>query len=209
MNRPIPSIETHPPPPSSHTDPASVPIKMEPIHTHYYPPMPQPLRLPARPPPAVKPEIHSVVFDFGGSGDRFSFPRYSILDYILGGTEVIVSFLLIRRGSTTRAPRYKESKNYYQPVTMRLSSQNPRTLEPLSRIVAPPDEVRKHMDGIFDKMLPAEQVHLATRLPREEDYESDEGNVEEKEVEKDDPVVKTVAVKSLYEAPNSLVPIAA
>ena len=183
-------------------DPTNVPIKIEPIHTHYYPTAPPPRPKPYHPPPS-KPEVHSIVFDFGGTGDRFSFPRYSILDYIIGGTEVIVSFLVTRRGSFSRVKRYKDNRNYYQPVSMRLTAQNARTLEPLSRIVAPRDEVRKYMEGIFDKMAPAELVYLATRLPRSEGGEDSEA---EEELGSNQ-IVDKEAIQPFYEAPNWLAPM--
>lgn len=149
-----------------------------------------------------KPEINSIVFDFGGTGDRFSFPRFSILEYLYGGTQVIVSFLVVRRGSTAKSGKYKDTKNYYQPVTMRLSTSHPRILEPLAKIVAPPDEVRRYMDSVFDKMSRAETVFLATRLPRAQDAE---GPQKLESAPQPDPQV----VRPLYSPPNSIMPLAA
>ena len=149
-----------------------------------------------------KPEINSIVFDFGGTGDRFSIPRFSILEYLYGGTQVIVSFLIIRRGNTAKAGKYKDTKSYYQPVTMRLSTPHPRVLQPLAKIVAPPDEVRRYMDSVFDKMSPAETVFLATRLPRAQDAE---GPQKSELIPQSDPQV----VQSVYSPPNSIMPLAA
>ncbi|CAD6579627.1 MAG: hypothetical protein ASARMPREDX12_009315 [Alectoria sarmentosa] len=149
-----------------------------------------------------KPEINSIVFDFGGTGDRFSFPRFSILEYLYGGTQVIVSFLVIRRGSTAKPGKYKDTKNYYQPVTLRLSTPHPRILEPLAKIVAPPDEVRRYMDSVFDKMSPAETVFLATRLPRAPDAE---GPPKPEIAPQPDPQ----PVRPVYSPPNSIMPLAA
>lgn len=149
-----------------------------------------------------KPEINSIVFDFGGTGDRFSFPRFSILEYLYGGTQVIASFLVIRRGSTAKPGKYKDTKNYYQPVTMRLSTSHPRILEPLAKIVAPPDEVRRYMDSVFDKMSRAETVFLATRLPRAQDGE---GPQKPESAPQPDPQV----VRPVYSPPNSIMPLAA
>ena len=149
-----------------------------------------------------RPEIKSIVFDFGGSGDRFSFPKFSILEYLYGGTQVIVSFLVIGRGSTANSGKYKDNRSYYQPVTMRLSTPHPRVLEPLARIVAPPDEVRRYMDSVFDKMSRAETVFLATRLPRAQDAE---GPQKPETVPLSDPQV----VRSTYSPPNSIMPLAA
>lgn len=151
---------------------------------------------------SYKSEISSIVFDLGGGGDRFSFPRLSILEYLPGGTQVIVSFLVIRRGSTAVSKGYKETASYYEPITMRLSSHQPRVLEPLSRVVAPPDEVRQYMDSVFDKMDPAEKVFLAIRLPRTKENTS---------TEKEDTSVQPqpAEIKLTYSPPNALVPIAA
>lgn len=149
-----------------------------------------------------KPEINSIVFDFGGTGDRFSFPRFSILEYLYGGTQVIVSFLVIRRGGTAKSGKYKDTRSYYQPITMRLSTPHPRILEPLARIVAPPEEVRRYMDSVFDKMSPAETVFLATRLPRAQDAE---GPPKPALVPQPDLQV----VRPVYSPPDSIMPLAA
>ena len=149
-----------------------------------------------------KPEINSIVFDFGGTGDRFSIPRFSILEYLYGGTQVIVSFLVIRRGNTAKAGKYKDTKSYYQPVTMRLSTPHPRVLQPLAKIVAPPEEVRRYMDSVFDKMSRADTVFLATRLPRPQEAE---GPQKAELVQQPDPQV----IRPLYSPPNSVMPLAA
>ena len=174
------------------------PIKTEPIPP-YLPAAPPPVK--ARP-PSNKSDIHSIVFDFNGAGDRFSFPRFSILDYLPGGMQVIVSFLIIRRGNLCASSKYKDTKSYYQPVTLRLSSHHPRLLEPLARVVASPDEVKKYMDSIFDKMNRADEVYLPMRLPRAKE----ESGVETKDVAVQ---VGTPLVKALYEAPNSMMPLPA
>lgn len=59
-------------------------------------------------------------------------------------------------------------KEYYQPVTFRIHSTNPKVLEPLSRVVKPADEVRKYMNEIMDRAERAPDGFLAYRLPREE-----------------------------------------
>ncbi|KAL9103478.1 MAG: hypothetical protein Q9163_001474 [Psora crenata] len=167
-----------------------------------------PERFPAASQPTVdklvhsKPNIHSIVFDFGGQGDRFFFPRLSILEYLHGGTQVIVSFLVIRRGSMAVSGKYKDTKTYYQPVTMRLSSHHPRTLETLSRMVAPPDEVRKYMDDVFNNMCPAEEVYLPLRLPRSKELEG---------ADKTDGVAQCegALIPSIFPPPTSIVPLAA
>ena len=159
---------------------------------------------PAKPKPIVqyKSEISAIVFDFSGTGDRFSFPRFSILEYLPGGNQVIASFLVIRKGDASLPGNYKENMSYYQPVTMRLSSLQPRTLEPLAKVVAPAEEVRRYMDSVFDKMSPVENTFLATRLPRTIDEDS--AATKEQPVLIDEPVAR-----ACYPPPTSLIPWAA
>ncbi|PHH77364.1 hypothetical protein CDD80_692 [Ophiocordyceps camponoti-rufipedis] len=116
----------------------------------------------------ARPDITAVVFDFG-SGDRFLFPKYSILEYLptQSGQQVIASFLIVRKGSSSEYGG-DPALDYYQPVTIRLSTTNGRYLDNLARVVAPPDEVRRYMDDVMDNMTRAEYVLLAMRLPRAE-----------------------------------------
>jgi hypothetical protein len=156
----------------------------------------------AKPINPYKPDISAIVFDFGGTGDRFSIPRFSILEYLSGGTQVIVSFLLIRTGSEASSGNYKENMSYYEPVTMQLSTQQPRTLDLLARVVAPAEEVRQYMNDVFDKMKPAETAYLAIRLPRTKD--GDVMDLDRPSVDIGKPVIKP-----FYSPPNSIVPMAA
>ncbi|KAI0468563.1 hypothetical protein F4859DRAFT_207524 [Xylaria cf. heliscus] len=118
------------------------------------------------PPPPTKPDIAAVVLEFaGGTGDRYLFPKYSILEFSADGAEVIVSFLIVRRGSKLEYGGDR-ALDYYQPVTLRLHSQTPKVLENLARVVAPEDEVRRYMDDVLENMTRAEYVLLAMRLPR-------------------------------------------
>ncbi|KAF4463644.1 hypothetical protein FALBO_9538 [Fusarium albosuccineum] len=128
-------------------------------------PNPQALRSKG-PPPAPKPDVTSVVFDFG-SGDRYLFPKFSILEYLptTSGQQVVASFLIVRKGSTSEYGG-DPKLDYYQPVTIRLFTQSGRHLENLARVVAPQDEVRRYMDDVMDHMTRAEYVLLAMRLPR-------------------------------------------
>lgn len=153
-------------------------------------------------PNSYKSDVNAVVFDFGGTGDRFLFPRFSILEYLPGRTQVIVSFLVIRRGNDAYSGKYKEHMSYYQPVTVRLTTPQPRTLEPLSKIIAPPEDVRHFMNDVFDKMNPAEPAHLAIRLPRTKDGSA-------MEIEKANPNAEKPIVKPFYEPPNTIVPMVA
>ena len=182
--------------PNPHQLPA--PIKVEP-QSRASPATASPMN--TKPAAQKRSDIDSIVFDFGGSGDRFTFPRFSILEYLYGGTQVVVSFLVIRRGNTATSGKYKGNMSYYQPVTMRLTSHHLKLLEPLSRIVAPQEEVRQYMDSFFDKLGPAEGVYLATRLPR-----ATEDQVH--------PALETTQVDErpiypAYSPPNSIMPLVA
>ncbi|KAI1632394.1 hypothetical protein F4809DRAFT_628068 [Biscogniauxia mediterranea] len=118
------------------------------------------------PPPSAKPDISALALEFsGGTGDRYLFPKYSILEYSNGGSQAIASFLIVRRGSKLEYGGDPEL-DYYQPVTIRLYSHSGKHLENLARVVAPQDEVRRYMDDIMDNMTRAEYVLLAMRLPR-------------------------------------------
>ncbi|QYS97277.1 hypothetical protein H0G86_004508 [Trichoderma simmonsii] len=118
------------------------------------------------PPPVPKPDISAVVFDFG-NGDRYLFPKFSILEYLPtpSGQEVVASFLIVRKGSTSEYGG-DPKLDYYQPVTIRISTHVGRYLENLMRVVAPQDEVRRYMDDVMDNMTRAEYVLLAMHLPR-------------------------------------------
>ncbi|UKZ48791.1 hypothetical protein TrVGV298_003023 [Trichoderma virens] len=108
----------------------------------------------------------AVVFDFG-NGDRYLFPKFSILEYLPtpSGQEVVASFLIVRKGSTSEYGG-DPKLDYYQPVTIRISTHVGRYLENLMRVVAPQDEVRRYMDDVMDNMTRAEYVLLAMHLPR-------------------------------------------
>ncbi|KAF6822865.1 hypothetical protein CPLU01_11759 [Colletotrichum plurivorum] len=131
------------------------------------------------PPPPTRPEISGVCLDFtGGNGDRYLFPKYSILEYLPGGQQVIASFLIVRKGSQLEYGG-DAKLDYYQPVTVRLYAQSARHLEYLQRVVAPADEVRRYMDDVMDNMTRAEYVILAMRLPRGEREPEKEQNGKE------------------------------
>ncbi|KAI1282890.1 hypothetical protein F5Y07DRAFT_200338 [Xylaria sp. FL0933] len=120
------------------------------------------------PPPSTKPDITAIVLEFaGGTGDRYLFPKYSILEFSTDNTQVVVSFLIVRRGSRLEYGGDR-ALDYYQPVTLRLHSHSPKVLENLARVVAPQDEVQRYMDDVMENMTRAEYVLLAMRLPRAE-----------------------------------------
>ncbi|PHH63075.1 hypothetical protein CDD81_6320 [Ophiocordyceps australis] len=120
------------------------------------------------PPPAQRPDISAVVFDFG-TGDRYLFPKYSILEFspMSLGQQVVASFLIVRKGSMSEYGG-DPALDYYQPVTIRLQTASGRHLENLTRVVAPQDEVQRYMNDVMDNMTRAEYVLLAMRLPRME-----------------------------------------
>ncbi len=178
----IPNATTPPNIIPKNPTPPSAAIKAEaPPQSHIGPP---PALRSKGPPPPPRPDISAVVFEFStGSGDRFLFPKYSILEYLPGSTQVIVSFLVVRKGSASESGAYDPELDYYQPVTMRLTAQTAKVLEPLAKVVAAPVEARRYMDDIMDNMTRAEYVHLAMRLPRDPDDIEDD---EEEEVEAHD-----------------------
>jgi len=130
------------------------------------------------PPPPPKPDISAIVLEFaGGTGDRYLFPKFSILEYVpVPGAgqgpahqqpqQVIASFLIVRKGSKSEYPVADPELDFYQPVTARLYTNSGRQLENLARVVAPKEDVRRYMDDVMDKMTRAEYILLAMRLPR-------------------------------------------
>lgn len=134
------------------------------------------------PPPVVKPDVTAVVFEFaGGNGDRYLFPKFSIVEQIQtpSGPQVIASFLIVRKGS---ASEYgcDPTLDYYQPITVRILSSQPKHLEYFPRIVVPQDEARRYMEDIMDNMTRAEYVLLAMRLPKPEKEPKEESQGSEK-----------------------------
>ncbi|KAL4765968.1 uncharacterized protein BDW70DRAFT_155619 [Aspergillus foveolatus] len=80
-----------------------------------------------------------------------------------------------KTGDDKKSPPLKE---YYQPVTFRIYSSNPKTLEPLARVVKPQEEVRKYMNEVMDRAERAPDGFLAYRLPREQPIEDHELEVD-------------------------------
>lgn len=124
--------------------------------------------------PVQKPDISAVVFDFG-SGDRYLFPKFSILQAYPThhGHQVLASFLIVRKGSYSDYGGDPEL-DYYQPVTIRLWTPTGRYLENLWKVVAPQEEVRRYMDDVMDNMKRAEYILLAMRLPRTPQTDAEE-----------------------------------
>lgn len=157
-----PSHASAPPPPKV------TPTHPPPTPTAQFQSQPQPQALRSKGPvPSSKPDISGIAFEFsGGNGDRYAFPKYSILESRPGG-EVIASFLIVRKGSSSDCPTYDPALDYYQPITIRLFAQQGRQLDALQKVVAPPEEVRRYMDDIMNMATRAEYVLLAMRLPRD------------------------------------------
>lgn len=61
---------------------------------------------------------------------------------------------------------------------MRFTTDFPKVLEPLARVVKPQEEVRKWMNDIMDRCTRADYVHLAIRLPKPEGAGNDEEDVD-------------------------------
>lgn len=178
--------------------PPTTTIKAEPLPNHYTESLP-PVR--SKGPPPIKPDLTAVVFEFtAGSGDRYLFPKYSVLEYLPGGTRVIASFLVVRKGSASDSGAYDPKRDYYQPITMNLSTPHARLLEPLARVVAPLEEVRKHLNDIMDKLPRARDVHLALHLPRAADDTMED-------IEEQLDVNGAGGIQAIYAPPNSVVPI--
>lgn len=134
------------------------------------------------PPPAVKPDVAAVVFEFaGGNGDRYLFPKFSIIEQISTswGPQIIASFLIVLKGSASEYGG-DPKLDYYQPVTIRISTTQPRYLDYFHKVVAPQDEVTRYMDDIMDNMTRAEYVLLAMRLPRPREETKEDGDKENK-----------------------------
>lgn len=164
---------------------------------------PQALRSKGPLPPS-KSDISGVVFEFaGGNGDRYLFPKFSILEFI-PGNQVVASFLIVRKGSSSDSPSYDPDLDYYQPITIRLQAQE-RQLQALSKVVAPQEEVQRYMNDIMDKATRAEYVLLAMRLPKDtEGTQTPNKDEEEKEKAEETPVVGWATTNS---TPNAIVKV--
>ncbi|KAI0158156.1 hypothetical protein GGR57DRAFT_459226 [Xylariaceae sp. FL1272] len=140
------------------------------------------------PPPAAKPDIAAVVFEFaGGTGDRYLFPKYSILEFSEDKSSVIVSFLIVRKGSRLEHGG-DPSMDFYQPMTLRIFAQSAKILENLQRVVAPLDEVQKYMDDVMENMTRSEYILLAMRLPKSDKEDVTDDNADVSRI--DQPVVQ-------------------
>ena len=183
--------------------PSNPPIKQEPLADYQTPPPPSYTKQP-KVPGLPKAGITAVAFDVsGGSGDRYLLPKNSFANWRAGNTQVTLSFLVTRKGSEARGGKYKADQEYYQRVSMRLSTQQSKVLEPVGRVMARPDEVQKHMDEVMARATSANSVYLATRLPRSAE------DAEHVAVQKIGDGRRDVADLPMdtHEAPSSLLPL--
>ncbi|KAK4184496.1 hypothetical protein QBC35DRAFT_51275 [Podospora australis] len=171
----------------------------------------QALRSKGPPPPPPKPDISAIVFEFaGGSGDRYLFPKFSILENITmlpgSGQQIIASFIIVRRGSQSEYPQGDPDHDYYQPVTIRLFTHTGRHLEHIPRVVAPEEDVRTYMDNIMDTMTRGEYVLLAMRLPRRDGTETEDTEMGGTDTAKEQEVEQLNKEKEVQElvAPNGV-----
>jgi len=165
------------------------------------------IQRPIKAPPAPPQPVIGLAMEFTGSnGDRYLFPKYSILEFAPEAKCIIASFLVVRglnstsssstiTTSTTSKPHTATNKKpssssttstpvktehpistpvpitvnqgplYHQPVTMRITADNAKVFEQISRTVSSLDEARKHMEDIMTQTKRAEDVVLALRLP--------------------------------------------
>ena len=211
------NVPTNPPQPSSsfNMPSAPVPSPTPASQTWHQTPVPAPQQEPlsqyySQPPAYIKSkgpnpsrgaDLSAIAFDLhGGNGDRYLIPKNSIVEYLPGNTQVLLSFLITRDGSQAEGGKYKPGVQYYQPVTIRLSSHQPKTLEPIAKVVGPAEEARKHMLDTMSKMTLADEVHLVTRLPRAVEEGTREQEIHSVEPDEDEP-------RASYDAPHSLLPL--
>ena len=190
----IPQAWHHAPAPAS---------KQEPLSQYYSQP-PQCIKPKAPKVPkvaaAAKLETNGIAFEWNNSNsDRYLIPRNSMVEYLAGGTEVLVSFLVTRDGSQAAGGNYKAGVEYWERVTIRIRSSQPKILEPLRKGVSHPEEVMEFMANIITRGAPAPDDHLIIRLPRPVEGEEKEKDNLNTESDEDVP-------KASYDAPNSLAP---
>jgi len=127
-----------------------------------------PYQAPAKPKTyaPVKPEISGAAIEFAaGNGDRFLFPKHSILEYQPGIRRVKASFLIVRKGNTSQGEGYDPKKEYYQPVTISIASDVNKVIETIFKGVSTLMDARSHIEQVKSKYTPADSVHLAMQLP--------------------------------------------
>ena len=234
LKSPKPKPSTTPPAPA----PAPSPVKVEPPAPARPPYSIPPYAAPSPRPPPLNPYLHAppppptaipgpvtLVFDFSGpgsNGDRYLFPKQGIIEYQPGHMSLLASFLVVKSGSvlgSREGGHYKSSKQYYEPLTIKMSAPNQRILEPVARAVKPPNEVREYMETCFRTMERARKTWLAKRLPRERKGSADDIDRISRDAEGSKAggagrrnAPKEMAddadmVKSVYDAPSSMMPL--
>lgn len=180
---PAPNAPVQRPMAQSPRPPAQQPY---PSHPTTYPYHAQPQNLPTNPalpptrpkaptPPKPPPQLKGICIEFTSPeslGDRYRFPRNSLLSYAPLGRLVTASFLVVRAGDDSR-PDFVRTEQYYQPVTVMFSCASARVLEPLARVVASVEEVRAFMEGVMGTARPAPGARLALRVPANNDGGAD------------------------------------
>ena len=147
-------------------------------------------------------ELTAVLLEFtAGAGDRYLFPKHSVLDFSPDGTQAIASFLVVRKGDRSEAEGFDPETEYHQPVTVLLSATTSRVLDPLARVVASPTDAAQHMNDIMAKTTRAPNSYLALRLPKgpESVNERPHGAKDSNEME--------ACRKGLFAPPGSLGPL--
>ena len=128
--------------------PTSVPQQVQTV------PKPKPF------PQPPKQEITAVVFEFVdpySQGDRFLFPKYTILEYLNNGMTAKASFLVVRK-------LVDDQDEYYQPMTVTLESASPRPLEILQKVVMNAEATCKYMKEVMATKKRADDSFLSFRL---------------------------------------------
>jgi hypothetical protein len=149
------------PQPSSQIAPAPTPPQrpIPPVQTPtQYWNQPAPTTLP-RPKTVISATPLHIVLQFNENpNERFLFPKQSILEFNHNLTEVICSFVVVKKG--------KNGKDLWTPVTLTFKGDAP-TLSVLGRVVEHVELARRHMEESMLRFDRAEDGYLAFRLPHE------------------------------------------
>ncbi|KAK4939141.1 hypothetical protein LTR10_020535 [Elasticomyces elasticus] len=153
------------------------------------------------PPPRAEPIIKHIVMEITSTPlstqpacpDRWLFPEFAVLEIRFGGLEMLVSFLVERRGSQILScmsgdsaerdangnhNKWKPEQEYYEPVTMTVKATHHRTIETIARAARPLPVVQDHMKQVLGKAERAPKEYLVHQLPREIGSEGTEAFVD-------------------------------
>ncbi|MCJ1312750.1 hypothetical protein MMC25_006426 [Agyrium rufum] len=150
-------------------------------------------------------EPTAIVFEFvGGNGDRYLFPKYSIVESP-HNLVMIASFIVIEREilseGSGKEPNFVLEE--YRPISVRLTATDARILEKVGKVIAPREEAIKHMNEIMDRTSRAQIQYLPMRLPRTNETPTNE---ETKPTVKGEEVATP---KPMYPPPSYLRPLEA